>query len=111
MAKCENPCSRAIRNARQNPVATQVTTANSVSALSCFHHVGFSVTSWTAARQAPLSTGFCRQECCSGLPCPPPGELPRPGIEPMSLMSPALAGRFFATEPLGKPQESTLRPV
>ena len=39
----------------------------------------------------------------SGLPCPPPGDLPDLGIEPMSLMSPALAGGFFTTEPPGKP--------
>ena len=49
------------------------------------------------ARQAPLSMGFPRQEYWSGLACPPPGELPDPGIEHMSLMSPALAGRFFTT--------------
>ena len=41
--------------------------------------------------------GFSRQEYWSGLPCPPPGDLPNPGIEPMSLMSPAVAGRFFTT--------------
>ena len=41
--------------------------------------------------------GFSRQQYCSGLPCPPPGDLPDPGIEPMSLKSPALAGRFFTT--------------
>ena len=41
--------------------------------------------------------GFSRQEYWSGLPCPPPGDLPNPGIEPMSLMSPALAGQFFTT--------------
>jgi len=41
--------------------------------------------------------GFSRQEYCSGLPCPPPGDLPNPGIEPSSLMSPALAGGFFTT--------------
>ena len=58
------------------------------------------VTSWTAARQAPLSMGFPREEYRSGLPCPPPGDLPDSGIEPMT---PALAGRFFTTEPLGKP--------
>ena len=46
-------------------------------------------TPWTVARQAPLSTGFSRQEYWSGLPGPPPGELPDPGIEPTSLMSPA----------------------
>ena len=37
------------------------------------------------------------QECWSGLPCPPPGDLPDPGIKPASLVTPALAGRFFAT--------------
>ena len=58
------------------------------------------VAPWTAARQAPLSKGFSRQEYWSGLPFPPPGDLPNPGIEPVS---PALAGRFFITEPAGKP--------
>ena len=53
----------------------------------------------TVARQAPLSMGFSRQEYWSGLPCPPPGDLPDPGIEPASLMSPALAGGFFTTSP------------
>ena len=41
--------------------------------------------------------GFSRQEYWSGLPCPPPGDLPNPGTEPTSLMSPALAGGFFTT--------------
>ena len=41
--------------------------------------------------------GFSRQEHWSGSLCPPPGDLPGTGIEPMSLMSPALAGRFFTT--------------
>ena len=49
----------------------------------------------TIAHQAPLSMGFSRQEWWIGLPCPPPGDLPNPGIEPESLMSPALAGVFF----------------
>ena len=44
---------------------------------------------------------FSRQESWSGLPCPPPGDLPNPGTEPSSLASPALAGRFFATVPTG----------
>ena len=61
------------------------------------------VVPWTVACQAPLSMGFPRQEHWSGLPFPPPGDLPDPGIEPLSLMSPALAGRFFSTESLGKP--------
>ena len=51
-------------------------------------------TLWTAARQAPLSMGFSRQEYWSGLPCPPPGNLPNPGIKPVTLMSPALIGGF-----------------
>ena len=52
---------------------------------------------WTVALagQAPLSTGLPRQEHWSGLPCPSPGGLPDPGIEPASLASPALAGGFF----------------
>ena len=50
---------------------------------------------WTVAHQAPLSTGFFRQEYSSGLPFPPPGDLLDPGIKPVSLTSPALAGGFF----------------
>ena len=46
---------------------------------------------------APLSMGFPRQEYCSGLPCPPPGDLPDPGIKPKSLTSSTLADRFFTT--------------
>ena len=65
--------------------------------LSCFSCVRLFTTLWTVAHQAPLSMGFCRQEEWSGLPCPPPGDLPDPGIELMSLKSPALAGRFFST--------------
>ena len=53
------------------------------------------MTPWTVARQAPLSTGFSRQEYWGGLRFPPPGDLPHPGIEPGSLPSPALAGGFF----------------
>ena len=60
--------------------------------LSCVQLI---VTLWTAAHQPPLSMGFSRQEYWSGLPCPPPGDLPKPGTEPASLMSPALAGGFF----------------
>ena len=65
--------------------------------LSRFSHVQLFVTLWTVALQAPLSMGLFRQEYWSGLPCPPPGDLPIPGIEPKSLKSPALAGGFFTT--------------
>ena len=54
-------------------------------------------TPWTIALQTPLSMGFSRQEYWSGLPCPSPGDLPNPGLEVMSLTSPALGGRFFTT--------------
>ena len=50
---------------------------------------------WTVACQAPLSKGFFWQENWSGLPFPPSGDIPDLGIEYVSLMSPALAGRFF----------------
>ena len=61
------------------------------------------VTPWTVACQASLSIGFPRQEYYSGLPCPPPGDLPDPGIKLASPVSPALAGKFFTTVPPGKP--------
>ena len=54
-------------------------------------------TLWAVAHQSPLSMGFSRQEYWSGLPCPPPGDLPNPEIKPTTLMSPALAGGFFTT--------------
>ena len=63
-----------------------------------------SATPWTVARQTPLPIGVSRQEYWSGLPFPTPGDLPNPGIEPASLVSPALAGRFFTTATTGKPQ-------
>ena len=52
---------------------------------------------WTIAHQAPLSMEFCRQEYWSQSPFSTPGYLPNPGIEPKSLASPTLAGRFFIT--------------
>ena len=68
-----------------------------VCVLSHFSHVPLFATQWTLAQQAPLSMGFSRQEYCSGLPCPPPRDLLIPGMEPVSLMSSALSGRFFTT--------------
>ena len=72
--------------------------------LSCFSPFQLCVTWWTAACQAPLSMGFSRQAYWSGLPCPPPGDLPDPGIGPASLTSPALAGMFFTTSALWEAQ-------
>ena len=70
--------------------------------LECVHakslsHVWLCANLWTTAHQVPLSMRFSRQEYWSGLQCPPPGDLPNPGIKPTSLTSPALAGRFFTT--------------
>ena len=72
--------------------------------------VSDSATPWTAARQAPLSMGFSRQENRSGCPLPPPGDLPHPGIEPAALAALALAGRLFTTcTARGSPKAGTLQ--
>ena len=65
--------------------------------LSRFSRVQLFVTQWTVACEAPLSMGFSRQGCWSGLPCPPSGDLLDLGMESTSLTSPALADRFLTT--------------
>ena len=65
--------------------------------LSC---VRLFATPWAVACQAPLSMGFSRKEYWSGLPCPPPGDLPNPGVEPRS---PALQADSLPAEPPGEP--------
>ena len=70
--------------------------------LSHFCCVRLCATLWTVACQTPLFIGFSRPEYWSELPSPPPGDLPDPATEPMSLMPPALAGGFFTTELPGK---------
>ena len=69
-----------------------------------FSHVQLFATPWTIARQTPLSMGFSSQEYWSRLPFPSPGDIPNPGIEPVSLPTPALAGILFTTEPPEKPK-------
>ena len=69
--------------------------------LSCFSPVLLFETPWNVAHQAPLSMGFSRQEYCSGLPFPSPGDLPDPGIKPKF---PALQADPLVSEPPGKPQ-------
>ena len=68
-----------------------------------FSRVQLFVTPWIVAHRAPLSIGFPRQEHWSALTFPSPGHLPEPGIEPESPASSSLTGRFFTTEPPGKP--------
>ena len=65
--------------------------------LSHFSHVQFFATLWTVARRLLCPWGFSRQEHRNGLPGPPPGDLPNPGMKPVSLMTPALAVGFFTT--------------
>ena len=65
--------------------------------LSHYSCVRLFATPWTVDPWASLFMGFSRQEYWSGLPCPPPEDLPDPGIEPTSLMSPASVGGFFTT--------------
>ena len=71
-------------------------------------HVQLFAIPWTVAHQAPLSMGFSRQEYWSGLPYPPPGDLPNPGIEPVSLTSLALAGGLFTTSTTWEAQRMIL---
>ena len=75
-----------------------------VCALSHFSRVQLFANLWTVAHHAPLSMGFSRQEYWSGLPCPLPGDLSDPGIEPTSLTFPALAGGFFTTSITWEPK-------
>ena len=71
-------------------------------------HVRLFATPWTVAHQAPLTMGFPRQEYWSGEPFPSPGDPSDPGIEPESLSSPAIIGRFFTTASPGKPEYQLL---
>ena len=78
-----------------NILAYQKVKAEFVCMRSNFSLVQLFATLWTVAHPAPQSMGFSSQEYWSGLPCPPPGDLPDPRIEP--LMSPEVAGGFFTT--------------
>ena len=71
--------------------------------LSHFSHVQLVETLWTTACQASSSIGFSRQEYWSGLPCPPPGHIPNPGIEAASPGTPAWQADSSPGEPPGKP--------
>ena len=81
-------------------VHTRVCVCACVCVCVCVCEVWLFATPWTVAHQAPLSMGFSRQEHCSGSPCPPPGDLPDPGIEPGP---PALQAGSSQSEPPGAP--------
>ena len=80
----------------------------SLGMLSHFSHVWFFRTPCTVVYKALFSIGFSWKEYWRGLPCPPPGNLPDPGAEPTSPVSPALQADYFITEPPGKPSASVL---
>ena len=80
---------------RHGPLSFKDSLLGKDTVLISFSHVWLFATLWIVARHAPLSTGFSKQEHCSGLPCTLPGDLTNPGIKPASLMSSALAGGFF----------------
>ena len=71
--------------------------------LSCFSRARLFATPWTTARQSSLSVGFSRQEYWSGLPSPPPEDLPNPRIEPVSSASPALQADSLPLSHQGSP--------
>ena len=79
--RCHRPRRRAVKVRLREPECS--------AALNCFSRVQLYATLWTVARQAPLSMKVSRQEHWSGLPCSSPGDLPYPGIEPTSPLSPA----------------------
>ena len=78
--------------------------------LSQFSYCWLCATLWTISGRLLCPWGFSRHKYWSGLPCPSPGDLPDLGIKPMSLMFPALAGRFFTTSTPGKPPGQVSRP-
>ena len=82
------------------------TKQNRAYVLSCFCHVQLFVTLWTVARHTPVSMGFSKHEYWSGLPCPPPKDLPDPGIEPPSPVTLALKADSLLLSHWGSPNET-----
>ena len=99
-ARMQNPCFSFLAQ-----VSTPGTKQVQCLCAQLLSHVWLLVTLWTAAHQALLSLGFSRQEYQSGLPFPPPGDLPHPETEATSPVSPALPVDSLPTKPLGKLQQ------
>ena len=95
-SKITSPSYVAISNGMSQSLL-RLLTSHHACALSCFGCVRLSSTLWTVAQPAPVSMGFSIQDHWNGLLCPSPGDLPYPGIKPVSLMSPALAGKLLTT--------------
>ena len=121
--KCPFPFTKRTGPEDLYPVCSLLDTHNSAFKLQMIDSISFVLNKWLemvcravlspiwlldprAARQAPLSLGFPRQEYWSGLPFPSPGDLPHPGIKPVS---PALQADFLPCEPPGKPINCLLK--
>ena len=93
-----------------NTVLHSTSMENSIccAVLSRFSSVQFSAIPWFTALQAPLSMGFSRQEYWSGLPCPPPGDHPEPGVEPTSPESPGLQAKSLPLRHRGRPMKNSM---
>ena len=89
--------SKNLHNSRLKSIPGSILRCVRACMLSCFSHAQLIVILWTVACQASVSMGSSRQEYWSGLPCPPPGDLPNSGIELAFLMCPAMAGWFFTS--------------
>ena len=89
-----SPIASILRASLALPGFSEVCNTRMLSRISCVWVFGILC---IVAHQAPLSMGFSKKEYWSGLPCLLPGDLPDPGIKPASLMSPALAVRFYTT--------------
>ena len=95
-------CRKLEGDPKNHKYAQRGTYSNCLYSLCVLSHVWLIVTPWTVALQAPLSMEISRQEYWSVLPFPTPGDLAPLGIDPGSLMPPALAGGFFTTVSPGK---------
>ena len=82
-----------------------------VCVLGSFSCVRLFATQWTVTCQAPLFMGFFKQEYWNGFPCPTPGDPPNPGMEPVTLVSPALTGKFFTASAIWEAQLITTQCV
>ena len=94
--------------AEHDLAAKQLPQMKTAVAAKLLSRVQLCATPWTVAHQPPLSMGFSKREYWSGVPCPPLGDLPDRGIEPMSLTSPTLSGGFFTTSTTWESQMKTI---
>ena len=100
--RCKRPSFQPIL-AFHKPSSLSLIISNFLNSVQSLSRVRLFVTPWTVARQTSLSMGFSRQEYWSGLPCPPPGDLSNPGIEPRSH---SLQADSIQSEPPGKPMNT-----